>query len=240
VNTHVATQFTSSFSVTNSGRDLSVEANKAVFVKASEEQSIDAMYKPNLLGGSVKYTANVSAIGCGCVSGLYLVKTSADCDQDPTSTKPTCPSFDLMEANRHGFNLNAHPCANGTCDAASQCDLKTKEDGIKNYGANAYGYGGSRIDTRYDFTVHTEFVSDTARTKLWKLRTTLGQSGQTLTMEAECADYLQSMSSSLNGQMGFILSNWSDKGGLSDMAPEGYCSTSETCTSDSAFKSFSV
>ena len=67
-----------------------------------------------------------------------------------------------MEASKYGFNTNAHPCTSGTCDARSQCDLKMKEEGIATYGANAYGVDGTLINTRSQFTVKTEFVSDSA------------------------------------------------------------------------------
>ena len=60
-------------------------------------------------------------------------------------------------------------------------------------------------------------------------------------MEAECAEYLESMSPLLKGQMGLILSNWSDAGNLTDIAPSGKCTaTNQTCTSSSAFKSINI
>lgn len=239
--TYFATQPTSTFSLSNSNYDVSVQPNKAVFMKTNTQGGIDSMYKPDLLGGSVSYIANVNDTGCGCVSGLYLVKTGGDCDQDPTSNLPTCPSFDLMEASKYGFNTNAHPCANGTCDARSQCDLKTKEDGIAKYGANAYGPGGSLINTAYQFGVKTEFISDADQTKLMKLRTTLAQGTKSMVMEAECEEYLSSMSGLLKGEMGFILSSWTDKRGIADIAPTGTCSTTgNSCTANSVFKSFAV
>ncbi len=78
--TYFADQPTSQFSLSNRNYDVAIDQNKAVFMKASTEASIDQMYKPNLLGGSVTYSTDVSNIGCGCVSGLYLVKTGEDCD----------------------------------------------------------------------------------------------------------------------------------------------------------------
>lgn len=60
-------------------------------------------------------------------------------------------------------------------------------------------------------------------------------------MEAECEEYLSSMSALLKGEMGFIMSNWADKRGIADIAPDGKCSaTGNTCTSGSVFKSFAV
>ena len=34
---------------------------------------------------------------------------------------PSCASIDVMQANPYGFNVSAHPCANGNCDYQSQC-----------------------------------------------------------------------------------------------------------------------
>jgi hypothetical protein len=69
----------------------------------------------------------------------------------------------------------------------------------------------------------------------------LTQYGKSLVMEAECAEYLESMSPLLKGQMGLILSNWSDAGNLTDIAPSGKCTaTNQTCTSSSAFKSINI
>ena len=52
-----------------------------------------------------------------------------------------------MQANKAGFNVGAHPCANGTCDAISQCQYDMANEGIDKYGSGAYGPGGSMIDT---------------------------------------------------------------------------------------------
>lgn len=86
---------------------------------------------------------------------------------------PMCPSIDVMQASKWGFNMAAHPCTGGVCDAASKCDLNMKKDGVEKYGPYAYGPRGSLINTNDGFNVRTEFVSDADYSKLWKLRTTL-------------------------------------------------------------------
>ena len=52
-----------------------------------------------------------------------------------------------MQANLYGFESKAHPCANGTCDAMSQCIMRMQNQGMEKYGPKAYGPGGSLIDT---------------------------------------------------------------------------------------------
>ena len=59
-------------------------------------------------------------------------------------------------------------------------------------------------------------------------------------MEAECEDYLSSMSGLLKGEMGFIMSNWADPRSIADIAPDGKCNAGVSCTAGSAFKSFAV
>ena len=66
---------------------------------------------------------------------------------DQRGDNPQCQSIDAMQANLFGFETKAHPCANGTCDAMSQCIISMQNQGIEKYGAEAYGPGGSLVDT---------------------------------------------------------------------------------------------
>jgi hypothetical protein len=123
------------------------------------------MYTPSLVGGSVQFITDVSKIDCGCVSGAYLVQTGADCGEDPLTGEPTCPTIEIMQANKYGFNTNV----SGTCA------LKMKEDGVAKYDKGAYGPNGSLINTNFEFNVKTEFVSDVEQSAAFKVRTTLSQ-----------------------------------------------------------------
>jgi len=58
-----------------------------------------------------------------------------------------------MQANKVGFNSGAHPCENGRCDRVSQCAYNMTVQGRAEYGDDAYGPGGSIIDTRRAFDV---------------------------------------------------------------------------------------
>ena len=146
------------------------------------------------------------------------------------TSDPSCASIDVMQANKYGFNVAAHPCANGTCDAASQCDMNMKTDGIAKYGAGAYGPGGSLINTNNGFMVKTEFVSDADYVTLWALRTTLTQGGNEIMMEADCGDdYLNALTNTIEGEMGFIFSSWDNSAGTADF--ETTCSAAANCDS---------
>lgn len=100
-----------------SGNSIGVESNKAVFMMTANTANDESIYKPELVGGCLEYTANVSEIPAGCVSGLYLVATDNNCTMDERDGNPNCASVDVMQANKYGFNMAAHPCANGQCDA---------------------------------------------------------------------------------------------------------------------------
>lgn len=80
---------------------------------------INLALKPKLLGGAISYTVDISAMDCGCVAGLYAVRTSDKCSNEPIEGMPQCHSISLMQANHGGFNVAAHPCKNGKCDAIS-------------------------------------------------------------------------------------------------------------------------
>jgi len=137
-----------------------------------------------------------------------------------------------MQANMYGFNVQAHPCANGTCDAKSQCDLNMKIDGVEKYGADAYGPDGTLINTRQAFSVKTEFVSDAAYVKLWKLRTTLMQGSNEIMMEADCGDeYFNALTNAIEGDMGLVFSSWDNSAGLEDFDIDGTCSVVGSCDS---------
>jgi len=69
--------------------------------------------------------------------------------------------------------MAANPCANGSCDARSQCQYKMMEEGAAKYGMDAYGASGSLIDTFYKFDVLTQFISDEDYQAVHSIKTTL-------------------------------------------------------------------
>ena len=85
-----------------------------------------------------------------------------------------------------------------------------------NYGPESFGPGGSIIDTNLWFNVQNDFVSTSDYTKLWKLRTTLWQNYNTITMEAECPQYLDPLTYDTNAQMSIVISSWDNNDKRSD------------------------
>jgi len=91
---YVRTAPTSVFNV--DGRSIGVEDNKAVFMMTANQVNDESIYKPELVGGCVETTVDISEVPSGCVSGLYLVATDDDCTMDERDGKPNC-------ANVHVF-----------------------------------------------------------------------------------------------------------------------------------------
>ena len=130
------------------------------------------------------------------------------------------------------------PCANGGCDATSQCSYTVAKEGVAKYGAGAYGRGGSLIDTNSEFTVKTEFVTKNSYADLWKVRTRLTQGSNTMEIDADCSDYISSMSKALEGDMALTFSTWRSAGRDASLAnfedaaqcpqPEATCDAATT------------
>jgi hypothetical protein len=118
-----------------------------------------------------------------------------------------CPEFDIMEANKHAFHATGHKCdepTNGVyrnCDRGGQCTLD-----IWPTHSNAYGPGGSEIDTEQPFHVKTEFHEDNG--VFIGYSQTLTQGVRSIVMASgDCRQYLQHMSSDVT-QMVFVMSHW--------------------------------
>jgi len=100
-------------------------------------------YMPGIRGGSIAYDVDLSSMDCGCVAGFYLVEYDGNCTQDPMDGEPDCKTIDVMQANPYGFNVSANPEPTRN----SECQLNIATEGKARYGDDAYGPGGSIIDT---------------------------------------------------------------------------------------------
>lgn len=145
-----------------------------------------------------------------------------------------------MQSNNYGFELAAHPCANGNCDAQSRCDYKLREFGSANYGSDSWGPGGSIIDTTEWFYIRTEFVTKDSYSSLYKVRTKLHQNGREIDMEAECEDYLDPLTHDLNARMGLAISNWDNSDGRADFNFDDAPNPSGTCDGAWLFSTLDV
>ena len=92
-------------------------------------------------------------------------------------------------------------------------------DGFNKYGADSYGPGGTIIDTDFPFEVKTEFLSTTDKSKVWGLKSTLSQSGDSMEFWADCRGYIELLTTPLNEDMSFTLSTWSNLDGREPSFP---------------------
>ena len=104
-------------------------ANNSMSLQLSQTEDVAANFKPYVRGGSIAYDVNLSAVESGCVAGVYMVETDGRCDPNAEKgSSSQCRSIDAMNANKYGFETQAHPCSNGTCDAVSQCIIGMQSD----------------------------------------------------------------------------------------------------------------
>jgi len=153
--------FTSHFGAENkvSYEDWQVDMpnNSMIVLQDKGWDGPDYAYKPLLRGGSVKYWVLMDNMDAGCVAGVYMVAVNDNCDVEKAfndkEPQNQCPTIDLMQTNDFGFELSAHPCANGDCDARSMCEYKMRDAASKEYGDEAFGPGGTIINTNGWFQV---------------------------------------------------------------------------------------
>ena len=74
VDTTLYVQTPSWSSATTSGSALSFKFNNRMYLSTSSTTNTAAYFKPNMLGGSMEYDVDHSKVGCGCLSGIYMVR----------------------------------------------------------------------------------------------------------------------------------------------------------------------
>jgi len=84
-------------------------------------KALDGAFKPNYLGGTLKYDVNVSDVGCNCAAGVFLVALDDDkctMGEYASPSRPDCPTIDIMKANNAGFKTKSH-CHGNICNGGS-------------------------------------------------------------------------------------------------------------------------
>jgi len=78
------------------------ELYKKSYENVEDNHSGDTTFKPNYLGGTLRYVVNVSKVGCNCAAGIFLVGLDGDkCNMGEYEgdSPPDCPTIDVMKAN---------------------------------------------------------------------------------------------------------------------------------------------
>lgn len=228
--------------ILENGWTVVMPANTSIVLQDQAFDGYDYSYTPYIRGGSINYWVRMTDMDCGCVAGVYLVALSAGCDVESAHNgDPNCPAIDVMQTNPYGFDVAAHPCANGDCSAQSMCDYQMRNQGAEKYGMDAFGPGGTMIDTTYWFKVQTDFVSKNNYSDLYKIRTTIYQGSDVIEMEADCGEYLDPLSYDIEGHMAFVVSNWDNRDGREDFERGDAPSPTNDCSVGSwEFSEFNV
>jgi len=127
--------------LTTNGTEVSMDQDNRAFVKDYPyDNDTYWAYQHDLIGGSVKFTVDVSNIPCGCAAGIFAVGLdNAGCSWNAKANDeiPACATVDIMTANTLGFNVQSLPCVNGICDTVSQCKRNAKAVDTLGYGPGA-------------------------------------------------------------------------------------------------------
>jgi len=78
------------------------EKYKKIYENVENLNNGESTFKPNYLGGTLRYVVNVSDVGCNCAAGVFLVGLDGDkCNMGEYEgdSPPDCPTIDVMKAN---------------------------------------------------------------------------------------------------------------------------------------------
>ena len=114
-----------------------------------------------------------------------------------------------MEASRFGFMTSVRTCPNGDCSQAICVnDMKTQGEAL--YGLDAYGPGGTLIDTERPFNVRIEIMTRDRYRYAWGIKTRLTQNGREILMASECSDW-GVLNTQLDGGSGLVFASWDNR-----------------------------
>lgn len=119
-----------------------------------------------LLGKTLRMNIDVSQVGCGCVTGVYLVERGDGGQCDASGTFPErCGEIDLFEGNQFAWHTTLHepmdhPGVAGGFGGLQQADMMYGK-GPRDMTGEQYGPGGLIIDTARPFHAAISFPQGT-------------------------------------------------------------------------------
>lgn len=186
-------------------------------------------FKPNLLGGSIGFTVDLSQHTCNCVAAVYLVKMPGKdsngntwwdtdgygyCDAQGQGGGNMCPEVDIMEANKYAFSGTPHHCdapmSSGyynSCDGNGLNINDALEIGV---GSNDYGPGsGYVINTDNEFNYVVNFIENNGNFSQMSISVVQWQPEgwfNSLWIEKDMGNY--GMAQDLRDGLSLVVSNW--------------------------------
>jgi len=210
------------------GSTLTLQHNSGMSVLSSCERTWkpDSIMQFKLLGRTLRFTVDLSRVGCGCNLAFYLISSPAldmlgkphagsdregqppyYCDANKVGGQ-WCPEVDIMEANTHAFQATLHKCDKPTNGHYEYCDRSGCAENTRDI-PRSYGHGEHfTINTQHPFEVHTEFLEDAG--ELTGMRTVLKQASSYLVMNhSNCHGHdLSAMSAAMRHGMSVRATYW--------------------------------
>jgi len=215
-----------------SGDEFTVQhgAGFTLFNSFHGEWQAQGITQLKLMGKAMKFTVDLSHVGCACNLAFYLISAPARgwdghlsagtnrggqspyyCDANQVGGQ-WCPEVDIMEANNQAFQATPHKCDPAVGGHYNYCDKGGCGQNTRDK-VGAYGPGAEfTIDTRQPFDVSTAFLEDSGQV-LVGMRTILTQAGKQVELHhSECsADYLAQLSAAMTSGMSLRITYWGDK-----------------------------
>jgi len=197
------------------GRAYFADTCKAGVYNRSEYLSLQ------LLGRTLRYTADVSRAGCGCNAAVYLNTMHHNarpsqcgdhyCDANKVCGE-SCVEIDLQEANGYAWRSTLHTARDHSGLGMGFGGGGRGWSGARDWAPGEYGPAGRCIDTRSPFQVAASFPVDRAQ-ELVALEVRLSQRGQPCDLSLNISGYWgkQQLSKALRKGMTPVVSYWASK-----------------------------
>lgn len=211
----------------------------------------------NLLGKQMRYTTDMSDLGCGCNAAFYLTnmyqnKHQSDCSDYYCDANnvcgQSCAEIDIQEGNKFAWHSTLHGKEDHGGIGKGVGGGGAMWNGPRDWSISDYGPGASCIDTSKPFQVEVAFPAD-ASCQLIGMEIKLSQAALSdceLELAINSYDGMPEMSAALAAGMTPIVSYWKssemlwmDGKGADGM---GACATDspDDCGNRTKFSSFSV
>jgi len=173
----------------------------------------------NLLGKTMRFTADVRNAGCGCNVAMYLVPMRSNphpsecfdyyCDANDVCGE-SCAEIDVMEANMYSFHTTLH----------TQFDHEGFGGGFgggdgwngpRDWNSSQYSPGSDCVDTMKPFDVAVSFVPDDSGDVLAAMEVKLSQEGRDCPLVVRLSEYpgMADLTGALKTGMTPVVSYWS-------------------------------
>jgi len=211
----------------------------------------------NLLGRRMRYTTDMSELGCGCNAAFYL--TNMHQNTEPSECSDfycdannvcgcSCAEIDIQEGNKFSWHSTLHGKVDHGGLGAGIGGGGASWNGPRDWSTSEYGPGASCIDTTKPFEVEVGFPAD-ASCQLMSMDIKLSQAARgDCTLKLSVAGYngMLEMTQALKAGMTPIVSYWKSADMLwmdgKGADGQGPCATDspDECGKVAKFSNFSV